>query len=140
MCEDLDADDSASIGLAQRLFKDPSTQAGLAAIATNSSVIPTTITALEEHGLSLEKSSTLVDDLKEKLRQLPSQLQSIRAKFDRVLEANAGFSQLFQIRSLHHGEPQGDFLPNTEDLPAFKHAPIVSCEVKRTFSQYKAIF
>ena len=140
MYEDLGADDSASIALAQNLFRDQSTQAGLVAIATNFSVIPTTITALEEHGLSLEEFPTLVVNLKEKLGQLPSQLQSIRTKFDRVLEAETVFSQPCRMRSLHRGEPQGDFLPHTEDLAAFKHAPIVSCEVGRTFSQYEDIF
>ena len=54
------ADDSASIALAQSLLKDPSSLSGLAAIAANFSVIQTTITALEEHKLSLEESTTLV--------------------------------------------------------------------------------
>ena len=139
MYEDLGADDSASIALAQNLFRDQSTQAGLVAIATNISVIPTTITALEEHGLSLEELPTLVVNLKEKLGQVPSQLQSIRT-FDRVLEAKTVFSQPCRMRSLHRGEPQRDFLPHTEDLAAFKHASIVSCEVGRTFSQYEDIF
>ena len=55
------ANDSASIALAQSLFKGPSTLSGLVAIGTDFSLNPTTITALVEHGLSLEESTTLVE-------------------------------------------------------------------------------
>ena len=50
------ADDSASIALAQSLLRDPSTLSGLAAVAADFNVIPTTITALKEHEVSLEES------------------------------------------------------------------------------------
>ena len=140
VCNELDAEDAVAISLSQSLFKDPSVRAGVVAIASNFSAIPRTIEALEKHGASLEESTGLVEELAHELSRLPSSLRSIHAKFEKVVGGNSGFTELCKVRNLHRGETRGTAVGNTEDLLLLKYAPIVSCEVERTFSQYKTVF
>ena len=107
------------------------------AIASNFGAIPRTIAGLKKHGASLEESTNFVEDLRHRPRELSSRLQSIHPKFEMIVKGSCGLGELCTVRDLHHGEAQGRALENTEDLLSVrvtKFAPIVSCEVERTFS------
>ncbi|XP_003739588.2 uncharacterized protein LOC100904791 [Galendromus occidentalis] len=141
VCEKLQADDALAIKTAQRLFVDATVQSGLVAIATHFSKIPDCITALEGHGLSLEKSLSIVEDLREEFRLLPTELSAISQKFENVLKNNAGFAELQRLRDFMRGEASGeDVVMPLDDQILLKFAPVVSCEVERSFSRYKSIF
>ncbi|XP_018494963.1 uncharacterized protein LOC108864235 [Galendromus occidentalis] len=139
--EDLDEKDAGSIKEAKNLFLDETIRANLVAIASNLSDIPHCITALEEYGLSLERSTHIVENLRRKMELLPADLRAISRKFENVIDGNTGFVELCRIRDVMRGEVVDDLanIP-VEDLLVLKFAPIVSCEVERTFSRYKNIF
>lgn len=139
ICDELDEEDAAAIGQTQTLFNE-SAVFGLVAIVSNFSEIPATIQALEEHGLSPEDSTKRIDDLREKLRRLPAELGDISTKFEKVFGGNVGFKELCSIRDTMRGiVTEGSLTIPVEDSLLMKFAPIVSCEVERSFSQYKSI-
>ena len=121
-------------------FKGASVKAGVIAIAIHFSELPT-IGKLEEHGLSLEDSTNLVENLLQELKSIPPGMKPIyEDMLQGVLDANTGRAELLKMRNLLRGEAAGgDQVPPADDILAFKFAPIVSCEVERTFSQYGTV-
>ena len=66
---------------AEQLFGDSKARAGVFAIAEFLSDGPRTITALKEHGLSLDEPTRLVDALAERLMAFAENLHSIRDEY-----------------------------------------------------------
>ena len=116
-------------------------KAGVIAIATHFSELPKTIRR-EEHGLSLEDSTKLVENLLQELKSIPPGMKPIYEKLRGVLDTNTGYGELLKIRNLLlGGAAEGGQVPPADYILrlALKFAPMVSCEVELTFSQYKAI-
>jgi hypothetical protein len=62
----------------------------------------------------------------------------IKIKLEKVLEKNPGLSKLIDIaKVLTGGVAQVDLAPDM--IAAMKFAPMVSCDVERSFSVYKQI-
>ena len=78
-------------------FKDASVKAGVIAIATHFSGLPKTNRKLEEHGLSLEGSTNLVENLLQELKSIPPGMKPIYGKLQGVLDANTGYGELLKI-------------------------------------------
>ena len=113
---------------------------GLVAIASLHQ-LPTTIRALEEHGIALEDSVNLVWDLGRKLRAPSQNLRKEAEKIQDVMVSNPGYAEMCRVRNTLRSQLRGD-QPSVaaEDLSFMKCAPITSCEVERTFNRCKAIF
>ncbi len=65
----------------------------------------------------------------------------VQAKLDDVLQKNQGLIVLRQISAVLQG--RADVLPEgynftAAEIAAFKFAPVVSCDVERSFSRYRA--
>lgn len=60
-----------------------------------------------------------------------------------VLSMNPGYSQIIKICRILSGEisneNEGIEELTPEDISCFKYAPIVSCDIERSFSKYKSM-
>jgi len=69
----------------------------------------------------------------------------VKAKMDFILKKYKGFKTLLKICSIINGkyeeEEEEDININLTpgQIASFKYAPITSCDVERSFSQYKSI-
>lgn len=110
------------------------------AVASNFSGIPVCIRALEEHGQPLGKATGMVEGMRMKMKLLPEEF-GVVSQFERVMDGNTGLVELCLLRDVMLGSEVGELAHiSAEDIPLFKFAPIVSCEVERSFSRYKNIF
>jgi hypothetical protein len=60
-----------------------------------------------------------------------------------VLAKNEGLETLRQINAVLCGDDKqriDGFSFTSEEVAAFKYAPLVSCDVERSFSKYRAVF
>jgi hypothetical protein len=82
-------------------------------------------------------------ELRNRLDNAPGEpAKEVATKLKRILSRNPGFDKLVQISGLLRGE--GELEPNEEefslsDIARFKYAPVTSCDVERSFSQYKTV-
>lgn len=121
-------DDSQAIVQAKKLFNDHDILPQLAIIKSTFPVLVHTITALERR-LPLVQSMDLVEKLQEKLL-----LEPFAEKLKKVLEKNPGFKKLQMVARVLRGSIE-DFEGEDPNSPAmFANAPIVTCDVERSFS------
>ena len=116
---------------AKRLFQDPEIPRQLCTIKANFPKLVQTINALQER-IPLVKSVELVEKLQETLV-----LEPFKEKFAAVLKKNSGFSKMQKIAKVLSGSEE-DFEGMDPNATAnMANAPIVTCEVERTFSALK---
>ena len=109
-------------------------------IAANFSCLSSTITRLEECGLQLSSTISLVDGVLDELKTLKDDAYSV--KLQNILSKNTGFGKLKRVSQILSGDANIDntLEPlNMVDILSLKYAPIVSCDVERMFSEYKAM-
>ncbi len=146
VCDKLLADDAVSIREAQNLFAKMNIHADLLCITRNFAVLPRAIKKLEESGLTLQKSIELYSAVETLISNLEDvSLQPIRTKFTTVRDKNTGLHVMRTVLSMLKDESvRYDAISlgqiSAEDLLCFKNAPLVTCEVERSFSRYKTIF
>ena len=107
-------------------------------IAANFSCISSTITGLEEKG-QLSSAISLVNGVIDELKNVQSDVYSAKLN---VLSKNIGFEKLNKVSQILSGNANIDetLEPlSMLDILSLKYAPIVSCDVERVFSKYKAI-
>ena len=140
MCSELNPRDAAAIGRVQKAFNDRSVKLDLECITEYFSCLPTSIVALEGHNLALERVRAIVEKLKDSFRNLPPRLLSAKEKLGSVLQKYSGFTDLCRLRDLANEETrENDSGLSLHELLCLDRAPVTSCAVERTFSQYKAI-
>lgn len=138
----LDPEDAASIATAQETFQNPTLKNDLNLIRISFSKIPQVITELESAEMPLVDAIKLIDDFALDMRALSSRrLLPIKTKTINVFEKNTGLKQLKQISDMLRGNIGAndtfDRL-SADDVANLRFAPIVSTEVERSFSRYKA--
>jgi hypothetical protein len=146
VCEKLHSEDAVSIRLAQSLFTKDDILNDLLCIATHFRILPNTIKKLEEKGRALHETLEIFAEMHDWMINLDGvKLNAIREKFKAVCTKNSGLSIMQSVLSMLKGEYSADG-PVTlgqisdTDLLCLKSAPLVTCEVERSFSRYKAIF
>ncbi|KAJ4437873.1 hypothetical protein ANN_13812 [Periplaneta americana] len=86
-------------------------------------------------------------DLKKKVRaveikldSLPgSEVQLLRDKFQNVFGKNSGYKKMCKVAQVLEDVPVGEIDGvYVCDIPLFKYARLTSCDVERSFSQYKS--
>lgn len=139
----LDSIEAKSIAKAKKTIADPEIKSELAFIKNHFERLPDVIKSLEERGLSL-------GDAIRKFTSVQAWLQAIRnrkgllQKFEYVRDRNKGLALLEKIAHiLEEGtqKEKDDFIDqySPEELQAFSHAPITSCDVERSFSVYNRV-
>lgn len=79
------------------------------------------------------------------MRRIPdgdSKCLKVIEKFENILQKNSGFSTLCTIQRILKGKEDYQNLDprfDQDDVKFFMYAPITSCDVERSFSQYKNI-
>ena len=145
ICEKLNSNDAVSICNAQELFRKNNILNDLLCIARNFSALPTSIKKLEEKGQPLHESLHIYSEMTNLMNNLDVQLEPIREKFTAVYNKNSGLhimqSVLTKLKGVCSSDAPITFVQMSADtLLCFKHAPLVTCEVERSFSRYRAIF
>ena len=130
--EGMDEDCQAIIE-AKSLFLDSEILPQLAIIRGNFSQLVHTITALEER-LPLVRAMELVENLKDKLT-----LEPFAAKLHQVLDKNPGFNKMQQITKVLRGSEEAFEGSDANATAMMGNAPLVTCDVERTFSTLKDI-
>lgn len=120
-------------------------KADLAFIKSNFACIPVTITKLEEQGVLLSEAIANFESVKEHLKKVPRR-KEFAEKYDKIYEKNKGLQTLAMIAKILEGDLEADHEYNEyikaltpNELNTFKNAPIVSCDVERSFSAYNRI-
>lgn len=136
--------EASSIKTAKALFSSTTLTGELAYIKSNFNIISTTIKQLEETDIELCGALQLVTNVESELKAARGKVgECVTAKLQCVLGRNEGYSTLCKIGDIlsgklatfHEGEPEF----NSNDLTYFKYAPITSCDVERSFLQYKSM-
>ena len=138
-----DADEAESIANAQKAIAKSNIKKDLAFIKSNFAVLSTTITKLQARGAALCDAIGTFDSVQPKLQALSKRKEFV-TKFDKVAKKNTGLAILRKISKVLNGETLNvpdEYIENLTplELEAFKHAPVVSCDVERTFSHYKRV-
>jgi hypothetical protein len=139
----LNEEDAIAIGQAKTAMSTRGVQENLVYIKSNFSRLSETITILETKDVPLVLNVQHIVDLVRDLKDSPGKhVQSALLKLNSVLSKNPGYDKLVQISAILKGD--GDLDPNEEefslsDIANFKFAPVTSCDVERSFSQYKNV-
>lgn len=141
---ELDAEDAISIAAAQEVLQKPALKSDLATIRSTFATLPQIITELEAANRPLVDAVALVEKFLAEMGAMRSpRLLDVRRKATQVFGSNVGYKQLVSISRALQGENDSSIEEATkfysvDDLARFKYVPIVSAEVERSFSQYKA--
>lgn len=148
--DSFDEADAESIEQVQSLLRDDfdDVKDDLAFIKANFAFIPDAITAFESTTLIMSEGLQTYEDIRQNLYSMNSPI-CVR-KFDKIVGRNANYERLKIVRNILAGRKEEnencakrdiDFVRNysASELAMFKHIPLSSCDVERTFSLYKSI-
>ncbi|PSN44021.1 hypothetical protein C0J52_16974 [Blattella germanica] len=114
----------------------------LAHIQHTFSCIIKTLKSLQNRHLSLSESFEIINSTVEQLNRGRGKVaDAVRAKVDTVLSKNPGYEELQKVVAVMSGESTVkinlDLSP--ADIVKLNYVPVTSCDVERSFSQYKSI-
>ncbi|PSN41021.1 hypothetical protein C0J52_19858, partial [Blattella germanica] len=106
------------------------------------SCIIKTLKSLQNRHLSLSESFEIINSTVEQLNRGRGKVaDAVRAKVDTVLSKNPGYEELQKVVAVMSGESTVkinlDLSP--ADIVKLNYVPVTSCDVERSFSQYKSI-
>ncbi|TRY80736.1 hypothetical protein TCAL_04341 [Tigriopus californicus] len=134
-----DSEAARNISEVKALMAKDSLKADLAFIETHLSFLATSIAQLEEAGLTLHNSLSIVSMTQDKINSIPGSKGNIfKEKLLRVLAKNPGLKTLKEVDLVIQGQLQtlpAGIEPAT--VAALKFCPMVSVDVERSFSQFK---
>ncbi|PSN40017.1 hypothetical protein C0J52_19004 [Blattella germanica] len=138
----LDSEDAVSIDTAKTVACDISVKNDLAHIQHTFSCIIKTLKSLQNRHLSLSESSEIINSTVEQLNRGRGKVaDAVTAKVDTVLSKNPGYEELQKVVAVMSGESTVkinlDLSP--ADIVKLNYVPVTSCDVERSFSQYKSI-
>ncbi|KAJ4451804.1 hypothetical protein ANN_03278 [Periplaneta americana] len=138
----LDSEDAVSIDTAKTVTCDISVKNDLAHIQHTFSCIIKTLKSLQNRHLSLSESFEIINSTVEQLNRGRGKVaDAVRAKVDTVLSKNPGYEELQKVVAVMSGESTVkinlDLSP--ADIVKLNYVPVTSCDVERSFSQYKSI-
>jgi hypothetical protein len=118
----------------------------IVAVHSSYSFLAEGITQLECRTISMPRALSIYEMLLGRVQADTSALQAtVLEKFDSVFGKNAGLKKMVAIRNAIEGRDLTDVdrglisMYTPADIALFKYCPLTSCEVERTFSQYKAV-
>lgn len=139
----LDSNDDAKCVIeANEAIKIKSIKADLAFIKSSFSGLPIAIKKLEGKGVLLSEAITNFESVKNDLGAI-ARCKEFLQKFENVYTKNKGLQTLAKIASSLDGKEAetDDYIDRLTPIQiiAFKYAPIVSCDVERSFSAYNRL-
>ncbi|KAJ4445686.1 hypothetical protein ANN_12371 [Periplaneta americana] len=136
----LDSTDSSAVAAVKSL---PSEQLleDILFIDSNFKIVSKSIILLESSKLQLSEALNIVYKVSQTVIQNNNSLisEKVKCKLRNVIAKNSAYSQLRIINDVPSGHDKTSEVGvlKRSDFPFFKYAPITSCDVERTFSQYK---
>ena len=141
--KELDATDAVAIRTAKSVCERPDVRNDLAYIQANFGFIPGLISACEKRGAALSDGIRRIDEAVGLLRGAEGTIgDRVQEKLDSVLEKNGGLVTLRQISAVlcgNHDQGIEGYKFSPIEMCAFMYAPLVSCDVERSFSRFKAV-
>jgi len=133
-------DDAACVRDSKESFANPKIKLELSFINAHYCFIKDVILKLENRNLELIFSIDLIEKVVNELDKVPGGI-NIKKKCDQVFSKNIGLTQLKKISKVLLGEANEELKINLnpDELASFKYAPITTCDLERSFSQYKSI-
>ncbi len=132
-------DGSKYVANVKSVLKSRTLPSDLAFINSYLHSLPEAIKKLETRGLSLNSQLAIVEDVRSQVSRIPGSRGGIlKKKCDYIFTKNAGLSILIDVNDsfLHATSPPA---MSPAILSSLTYAPLVSVEVERSFSEYKAI-
>ncbi|KAJ4428966.1 hypothetical protein ANN_25962 [Periplaneta americana] len=138
----LDSEDAVSIDTAKTVTCDISVKNDLAHIQHTFSCIIKTLKSLQNRHLSLSESFEIINSTVEQLNRGRGKVaDAVRAKVDTVLSKTLDMKNYKKVVAVMSGESTVkinlDLSP--ADIVKLNYVPVTSCDVERSFSQYKSI-
>ncbi|KAJ4446967.1 hypothetical protein ANN_13669, partial [Periplaneta americana] len=138
----LDSEDAVSIDTAKTVTCDISVKNDLAHIQHTFSCIIKTLKSLQNRHLSLSESFEIINSTVEQLNRGRGKVaDAVRAKVDTVLSKTLDMKNYKKVVAVMSGESTVkinlDLSP--ADIVKMNYVPVTSCDVERSFSQYKSI-
>ena len=142
MVSGFDENEAKRIKEAKTLLEKESVKSDLAFIKCHLSFLPLAITRLEESGLTLISSVSILHEVKEKINSIPGTKGKIfQEKLQQVLRKNSNLEVIQHVARVQSGD--SDSLPvgwMPDEVAELKFCPMTSVDVERSFSIYKHIF
>ena len=142
VCNSLDPDEAKCIRVAQWILRKRTLESDLRLIRIAFLTLPQVITSLESYGMPLVEAIGIVEKFEGEIRALRNaRLGPVKTRAVKVFENNIGFQELKHISHMLQGDIRAEeSLGNrsVNDIMMLKFAPIVSTDVERSFSRYKA--
>ncbi len=140
--DSFDENDAASIHNAKELYRSDLIKQNLAYIAATFSFLPRAITDLESAGTPLTESIAVFERARNAIQSAVGPFAiEVRAKLDYVLSHNPGYINVNSIAKILAGTPvqmdAGNMDLSPISIASYKFAPVTSCDVERSFSNYK---
>lgn len=142
--DELNETDARCISSAKLIIRDPEIYGQLDNIRANYGWIPNMILTFEKRNCPLRESIGRIDAAVAFLEGAAGVIAAdMRIKFSELLQNNPGLQTLRDLDALHTGDTNQtihgySFSPR--QISAFRYSPVVSCDVERSFSKYRAIF
>jgi len=138
-----DVEDAQCIKEVQECLEEPALINQLSYINANFTSLVDVISILEVRDLQISESVRLIEQTREKLGSLEGNSGKIAyQKLENALNQNPGYSIIKNISRILSGDESVkldiDLTANERSL--FRYAPATSCDVERSFSQYKYFF
>ncbi|CAH0562763.1 unnamed protein product [Brassicogethes aeneus] len=131
---------SKSIKDCQVVLIEKELKNNLAFIKSNLSFVSKTIKLLEKQQMLLVSSIKTINNFEDAIDNIPGPTgQILKNKLKDVLSKNEGFQKLKTIAMVLEGSIVSDLKMHPALMAKFKHAPITSVDVERSFSAYKNI-
>lgn len=140
--EALDENDAASIQHCKKLLTSSKLQKEVAFIACNYDFLPKSIESLEVKGASVSAALAVFLNAVNRINEVQGDIgNKIKTKLANVLNKNPGYKKITKIVEVINGagNEDEDLQLTPLELTAFKYAPITSCDVERSFSDFKNI-
>jgi hypothetical protein len=133
-----------AIRVAKGLLSDARMQNDIAYVHANFGFLCGTIGNLEKRGLRATEVLDIVNTTVERLSAADGDVgKAIAAKFSAVLAKNTGLRTIREVCAVLRGNANAVVSPpfkfSPKELACYRYAPLVSCEVERSFSQYKSV-
>ena len=123
---------------------NPKLKPDLAFIKANFGKLPAYITKLEMRGIPLHTAVQVMKAVETILREIPGSVgETIRNKYLKIVKRNPDWEHVLLVaEALIGNDTDITELPlvwSPAEIGSLKYCPITSCEVERSFSQFKNI-
>lgn len=135
-------EESTAVQIVRTIIQKKSLHRDLVFLASHFVNFPTAITILENREGTLVNKLQTFDNVIDELRGIKGKIgEEIEEKCRKIVLANKELSRMQKIALILKGDSMTEDIAdiNMETVPCFKHAPVTSAEVERSFSQLKYI-